>query len=214
MHWLAEILPYGAGRPGMSRSGRLLRIDRGKRRSGTLEPSSLRPMEPLSALAPSDPKLAHLRVLVVDDNRDSGHLLKTFLEYCGAAVRLSGSATGPGGVRRPRLGDTPTPLPAAPRRGLQRTKQVRREREQRSGHRLGGAIARHEFFVGDPAGGARPRPAATATRRGRRRTPAVPRGRSYRRRPGPDSAPPSGGDAENLEHSAPGCHGKEVAQHG
>jgi CheY-like chemotaxis protein len=33
-------------------------------------------------------------VLVVDDNRDSGHLLKTFLEYCGADVRLPDSATG------------------------------------------------------------------------------------------------------------------------
>jgi len=70
-----------------------VRNDRGNRHPGTREPSPLRPLEPLGALAPSEPKLVHVSVLVVDDNRDSGHLLKTFLEYCGAEVRRSSSAT-------------------------------------------------------------------------------------------------------------------------
>lgn len=70
----------------------LLTTNHRKRLHRTLEPSSLRPLEPLGALAPSEPKLGHVSVLVVDDNRDSGHLLKTFLEYCGAEVRRSGSA--------------------------------------------------------------------------------------------------------------------------
>jgi CheY-like chemotaxis protein len=56
--------------------------------------SSLRSLEPVWALAPSQPRLTHISLLVVDDNADSGHLLKTFLEYCGASVRLARSATG------------------------------------------------------------------------------------------------------------------------
>ena len=65
----------------------------GRRNARTRETSSLRSLEPIWALAPLQPKLAHVSVLVVDDNRDSGHLLKTFLEYCGADVRVSRSAT-------------------------------------------------------------------------------------------------------------------------
>lgn len=53
----------------------------------------MRPLEPIWALAPPQQKLAHVSALVVEDNRDSGHLLKTFLEYCGAEVQLSRSAT-------------------------------------------------------------------------------------------------------------------------
>lgn len=57
------------------------------------EVSALRALEPVWALTPLEPQLSHVSLLVVDDNRDSGHLLKTFLEYCGASVRLARSAT-------------------------------------------------------------------------------------------------------------------------
>jgi CheY-like chemotaxis protein len=69
----------------------MLKADFGRRKPGT-EVSALRSLEPLWALAPSQAVLTHVSVLVIDDNRDSGHLLKTFLEYCGASVRVSTSA--------------------------------------------------------------------------------------------------------------------------
>jgi CheY-like chemotaxis protein len=70
-----------------------LRTDPVRPRSLGGEVSSLRSLEPVWALAPAQPKLSHINLLVVDDNPDSGHLLKTFLEYCGASVRIARSAT-------------------------------------------------------------------------------------------------------------------------